>query len=40
LVPTQKRIRINFGGQFATLEANVVAIKYCSFDEMHIEGSQ
>jgi hypothetical protein len=36
----KKKIPINLIGQFATLGANVVAIKYCCFDEIHIVGSK
>jgi hypothetical protein len=32
---SRKMIPINFGGQFATLWANVAIIKYCCFDEIH-----
>jgi hypothetical protein len=31
----KKKIPINLGGQFATLGLNVVAIKYCHFDEIY-----
>jgi len=43
LAPRQKKKRgipRNLGGQFATLGANVVAIKYCCFVEIHIVGSK
>jgi hypothetical protein len=37
----EKRIPINLGGQFATIpKANVDAIKYCCFDEIHIIKSK
>jgi hypothetical protein len=31
----RKKIAINLGGQFVTLEARVAAIRYCCFDEIH-----
>jgi hypothetical protein len=40
LTQGRKRILIKFGGQFATLRANVAAIKYCCFDEIHTVGSK
>jgi hypothetical protein len=36
----RKNVPINVGGQFATLGANVVAMKYSSFDEIHIVRSK
>jgi hypothetical protein len=32
-----KKIPINLGGQIASLGANVVAIKYCCFNEIYFE---
>jgi hypothetical protein len=36
----RKRIPINLGAQFATLGANVAAIKHCCFGEIHTIGSK
>ncbi len=32
----KKQLPTNLGGQFATLTANVAAIKYSYFDEIHM----
>jgi len=40
LTPRGKKNPINLGGQFATLKANVVTIKYRCFDEIHIVKSK
>jgi hypothetical protein len=36
----RKRIPINLGGQFVTLEVRVAAIKYYCFDEIHTVRSK
>jgi hypothetical protein len=38
LAPRQKTNTINLGSQFTRLGANIVIIKYCCFDEIHIVG--